>query len=85
MLVFFKKAIRSNCGNTLEPLLPSQLLKSAGGQVNNLGYGKNVRERYNELSAAYPLQVQQYKKACWWEWFRDLMSVDSVHNKFTLI
>ena len=42
MLVVVLTATPSNCGDSLKSSLPNQCSKEAGGQVNSLGYGKNV-------------------------------------------
>ena len=39
---FFRAATPSNCGDPLKGSLPNRYLKGVGGQVNSLGYGKNV-------------------------------------------
>jgi rRNA maturation protein Nop10 len=42
MLVITLMATSSNCGDSLKGSLPNRHSKEVGGQVNSLGYGKNV-------------------------------------------
>ena len=42
LVAIFKAATPSNCGKPLKDSLPNQYSKEVGGQVNSLGYGKNV-------------------------------------------
>ena len=71
MLVVFLTATPSNCGESLKGSLPNQCSKEAGGQVNSLGYGKNVSHATmgNPQPSPYSLLV--------WGRFRDLMGVGS--------
>ena len=45
-------ATLSNCGDTLKLVLPSHDGNMHDGQVNDLGYGKNVQDDNNGQSAA---------------------------------
>lgn len=45
-------ATLSNCGDTLKLALPSHDGNMHDGQVNDLGYGKNVQDDNNGQSAA---------------------------------